>query len=255
MNSFAAPASNMTGIEKWSMLYQTMKENKTAVLALQETHLDDNMLLSIHECFGKRLSVINSKLTENPHTSAGVAFVINRGLIAPKDLEIIELIEGQALAIKFKWHEDEEIVIVNVYTPNDRAAHPNFWEKVDTMRRSKGLRCPNIMLGDFNVTEDMIDRAPVHLDDTDTIAALRNLHQCLGIEDTWRHAFPQERAFTYRARCNGQAIMSRLDRIYTSRDAGKAAFDWKIIQTSVPTDHWMVSVKYAPTNAPYIGNG
>ena len=107
MNDYAAPTRNMTGIEKWSMLYQTMKESKIAILALQETHLDDNMLISIHECFGKRLSVINSKLPENPRTSAGVAFVINRGLIAPKDLDVAELIEGRALAIKFKWHGDE----------------------------------------------------------------------------------------------------------------------------------------------------
>ena len=255
MNGYAAPTRNMTGIEKWSTLYQTMKESKIAVLALQETHLDDNMLISIHECFGKRLSVINSKLPENPRTSAGVAFVINRGLIAPKDLDVAELIEGRALAIKFKWHGDEEILLVNVYAPNDRAAHPQFWEDVDNRRRAKGLRRPDLMLGDFNVTEDLIDRAPAHLDDTNAIAALRNLRQCLGLEDTWRHAFPHERAFTYRANCNGQATKSRLDRIYTSRDVGKAVFDWKITQTSVPTDHWMVSVKYAPAQAPFIGNG
>lgn len=255
MNGYAAPARNMNGIEKWSAVYQTMKENKLAVLALQETHLDDNLLMSIEECFGKRLSVINSKLPENPRTSAGVAFVINRALVAPKDLVISELIEGRALAIKFKWHNDEEILLINVYAPNDRRAHTDFWEMIDSKRRSKGLRRPDLMLGDFNVTEEPIDRTPAHLDDTNAIAALRNLRQCLGLEDTWRHAFPHERSFTYRATVNGQAMKSRLDRIYTSKEAAKATFDWKTSQTSVPTDHWMVSVKYAPAHAPYIGRG
>jgi exonuclease III len=255
MNGYAAPNSNLTGIKKWSAVYQTMKENKTAILALQETHLDDNTLMSVHECFRKRLSVVNSKLPGNSCSSAGVVFVINRALIAPKELECMELIKGRALAIKSKWHNDDKILLINVYTPNNRSEHPDFWETIDTKRCSKGLRRPDLVLGDFNVTEEPIDRVPAHLDNTNAIAALRNLHQCLHLEDTWCHAFPHERAFTYRASNNGQAIMSRLDRIYTSREAAKATYDWKITQTSVPTDHWMVSVKYAPLQAPYIGNG
>lgn len=255
INGYASPARNMNGIEKWSTIYQSMKENKIAILALQETHLDDNMLHSIENCFGKRLSVVNSKLPDNPRASAGVAFVINRALVAPKDLEYTELIEGRALAIKFKWHNDEEIALLNIYAPNDRKAHPDFWETMDRKRRSKGLRRPDLMLGDFNVTEEPMDRTPAHLDDTDAIAALRNLRQCLGLEDSWRHAFPHDREFTYRAQLNGQAIKSRLDRIYSSKETASALFEWKISQTSVPTDHWMVSVKYAPAQAPFIGNG
>src|ERR1700761_1952303 len=111
------------------------------------------------------------------------------------------------------------------------------------------------MLGDFNITEEQIDRAPAHLDNTNAIAALRNLCQCLGLEDSWRHAFPQDRCFTFRTTNHGQAIKSRLDRIYTSCEAGKASYDWKMCPTSVPTDHWLVSTKYAPAHAPYIGKG
>lgn len=255
VNGYAAPASSMTGIEKWSTIYQTMRENKIAILAIQETHLDDNLIDSLGNCFGKRLEIINSQPPTNPRASAGVAFVINKNLIAPRDLTKSELIEGRVLAIKFKWHEDDEIVLINVYAPNNRTSHPEFWEQLDTKRRSKGLRKPDMMLGDFNLTEDIIDRAPAHLDDTKAIEALRNLRQCLGIKDTWRHAFPNERSFTYRANINGQHIMSRLDRIYTSEQVGKMAFDWKIKQTSVPTDHWMVSTKYAPAKAPFIGKG
>jgi exonuclease III len=175
MNGYAAPANNMSGIEKWSSLYQTMKKNKTAIIALQETHLDDTTVHAVNECFGKRLTVINSKLPTNLRTSAGVAFVINRTLVAPKDLVTVELIAGRALAIKFKWHEDKEIVIINVYAPNNRNDHQEFWEQLDSKRRTKGLRHPNFLLGDFNVTEDPIDRAPAHLDDVNAIAALRNL--------------------------------------------------------------------------------
>ena len=115
------------------------------------------MLLSIDKCFGKRLSIVNSKLPGNPRVSARVAFVINRSLVAPQNLEATALIEGHALAIKLKWHGNEEILLINVYAPNDKSAHPDFWETIDAKRRSKGLRRPEILLGDFKVTEEPID--------------------------------------------------------------------------------------------------
>lgn len=179
------------------MIYQTMKENKIAILAVQETHLDDTLVSSLGDCFRKRLEIINSQLPANPQSSAGVAFVINKNLMAPCDTEKFKLIEGQVIAIKFKWHENDEIVIINMYTLNNRTIHLEFWEQLDAKRRTKGLRRPDIMLRDFNLMEDIIDRAPMHLDDAKAIKALRNLRQHLGIKDSWRHAFPNERSFTY----------------------------------------------------------
>ena len=52
MNGYAAPTQNMTGMEKWSAVYNTIKEYKIAILALQETHLDKETLHSVNECFG-----------------------------------------------------------------------------------------------------------------------------------------------------------------------------------------------------------
>ena len=120
---------------------------------MQETHLNDTLLMPVHECFGKRLSVINSKFPGNPRASARVSFVINRALIAPKDLAVTELVEGWALAIKFKWHNDNEILLINMYAPNNRSEHTNFWESINTKRCAKGLCRPDMMLGNFNVTE------------------------------------------------------------------------------------------------------
>jgi exonuclease III len=184
-----------------------------------------------------------------------VAFVVNKNLIMPKEMEKKELIEGCMLAIKFKWHENDKIVLINIYAPNDRSKHPDFWEQVNTKRHAKGLRQTNMMLENFNVTEEPIDRAPAHLDDTNAIKALRNLCQCLGIHNTWRHAFPNERNFTYQANTNSQHIMLRLDRIYTSEQVAKMTYDWKIRQTPVPIDHRMISTKYTPAKAPYIWKG
>lgn len=32
-------------------------------------------------------------------------------------------------------------------------------------------------------------------------------------------------------------------------------YEWTIGPTSVPTDHWIATVKYAPKGAPHIGKG
>ena len=52
-----------------------------------------------------------------------------------------------------------------------------------------------------------------------------------------------------------QQIKSRLDRIYVSQNKSKFTFDWRTTLSSIPTDHWMVTVKYAPKYAPHIGKG
>jgi hypothetical protein len=111
------------------------------------------------------------------------------------------------------------------------------------------------MLGDFNVTEDPIDRMPAKVDSNRAIAALREIRHAWRVEDAWRKIYPTERSFTYRALTAGGYTKSRLDRIYIARTLAQMTYDWKVTQTPVPTDHWLVLVKYAPENAPRIGRG
>jgi hypothetical protein len=66
---------------------------------------------------------------------------------------------------------------------------------------------------------------------------------------------PNARCFTYHANVNGNQIQSHLDRIYTAHQISQHIFDWQIKPSGVPTDHWLVKVKFAPRDAPYIGNG
>ncbi len=111
------------------------------------------------------------------------------------------------------------------------------------------------MLGDCNVTKDAIDCSPPHLNDPNTIIALRERHHQWGLHDTWRHAYPMYKSFTYRAISNDQLIKSHIDRIYTTPKAEQCTFNWQHNATPVPTDHWLVLVNFAPLDAPFIGNG
>ena len=255
VNGYAAPSSNMSGIDKWSRINRTINDNNIAILAIQETHLDPTLIQNVTTCFGSRLEVLTSQHPDNPRATAGVAFVINKALIRPKEYKLHELIPGRVAALKVKWLENEDTLLFNVYAPNARDEQVNFWESIDMMRRAHNLRRPDFMLGDFNVTEDKIDRAPAHLDDPAAADALRNLRHILNIQDSWRISFPNERSFTYRANANGSQIQSRLDRIYTTSTVNDKILEWKTIQTAVPTDHSLVLAKFSPTSAPFIGKG
>ncbi|KAH8978487.1 hypothetical protein EDB92DRAFT_1937538 [Lactarius akahatsu] len=187
------------------------------------------------------MEILMSPHPETPHASAGVAFIVNKTLIKPRKCTVSELVEGRALALKIEWLESETTTLINVYAPNNKSEHPTFWERVDTASQAYGLGRPNFLLGDFNLVEDPIDWAPAHQDDANA--------------DTWRHHNPTDRCFTYRANVNSQQIQSRIDRIYIARRTAELTYDWKIAPTSVPMDHWITMVKYAPTEAPVLGNG
>ena len=103
-----------------------ISKNRIAILAIQETHLDKNLLHNVKECFRIKLTVMNSQLEENPCTSVGIVFVINKMLLNPKEVSTHELIKGRALVIKLKWHKNDKIVLLNVYAPNNRSEHQQF---------------------------------------------------------------------------------------------------------------------------------
>jgi exonuclease III len=255
MNGFTAPATNLSGIQKWSMINQTLNTHKIAVLALQETHLNKHTADQILSGFSKKMDIYFSADPDNPRMTARVAFVINKSCIAPETIRVKELLPGWALYLEINWLDNESTTLLNIYAPTNKALHPEFWAALHRTKQTQCLRDPSFFLRDFNVMEDPIDCAPMRLDDQAAIEALRELRHAWNLEDTWRHTNPSERAFTYRANSNGQHIQSHLDRIYTNLAISELTYDWRIAPSAVPTDHWMVKVKYAPHEAPFIGRG
>ena len=94
MNGLHTVEDRSFSYEKWSEINTTVKRDKIAILAVQETHLDDEMTHSIQDMFRKRLTIINSQLERLPRMSAGVAFVLNKDLIDVKETRVVELIKG-----------------------------------------------------------------------------------------------------------------------------------------------------------------
>ena len=51
-----------------------------------------------------------------------MAFIINKTLIAPREIIVHEILPEYALLIKVKWLESEETKLLNIYTLNVTAS-------------------------------------------------------------------------------------------------------------------------------------
>jgi macrodomain Ter protein organizer (MatP/YcbG family) len=77
INSCCTSRENPLSYKKWAEINATIKNEKIAILALQEMHLNQELSHKIQRTFRKRIEIYNSELEHMPRTSARVAFVIN----------------------------------------------------------------------------------------------------------------------------------------------------------------------------------
>ncbi|KAG1722167.1 uncharacterized protein EDB91DRAFT_1240241 [Suillus paluster] len=174
--------------------------------------------------------VLNTNDPTRPGNSAGVAFVLNKELTNTASAKMKTLIPGHAATLSLKWHNNENINILNVYAPNNTSEHPSFWEKVKT----EWQRCD---IGQIDLMA-----APTHLDNERAIDALRDLRSALNMQDTWRMSYPQHRIFMFSSNHN---TLSCLDRIFLSDKHTESLINWDSQICQIPTDHHMVTVRWS----------
>jgi ribonuclease HI/exonuclease III len=236
---------------KWTEVHNMMKVKRLGILALQETHLCADDMRTINDLYTRRLEVVASKDPDRETQSAGVAFVLNKDVIETDDIEVTEIIPGRALLLSINWRKGQRTSILNVYAPNTKREQVTFYDALQAAW-SNGRRKPDFMVGDFNLVEDAIDRAPARMDDLRATTAMREAREAMGLIDGWRHTFINARRFTYQSQ---RGAMSRLDRIYCRRERRACLFEWTTEESPVPSDHRMVSVRFAPEDSPEMGKG
>ncbi|KAG1840413.1 Endonuclease/exonuclease/phosphatase [Suillus tomentosus] len=197
--------------------------------------------MQMENLYTRRLTVLNSSDQTRPGSSAGITFLLNKEITNTSSTKMREVIPGRAAILSIKWHNNKTINILNIYAPNNLNEHKTFWEKIRDKWPRLNLSTLDFMMGDFNLTEDPIDRAPA-----------RDLRSTLKVQDLWRIMYPNRRLFMF---SSNQQSLSRLDRIYTSESHANSLLDWDSMICQVPTDHQMVSVRFAPPNLPDIGKG
>ncbi|KJA25730.1 hypothetical protein HYPSUDRAFT_107566, partial [Hypholoma sublateritium FD-334 SS-4] len=165
-----------------------------------------------------------------------------------------EIEPGRALLLTLPWQDNSKINILNVYAPNKKADNEKFWKDLDKKWMDENLPIPDIMLGDFNLVEESIDRVPVKPTDGRALHALNEFKTTINVMDAWRIDHQYDEIFTWE-QLPDRKHKSRLDRIYLNSHLHEHCCDWKATWSEVTTDHKLVSVKIYDPGAPYIGRG
>ncbi|KAJ7756077.1 Endonuclease/exonuclease/phosphatase [Mycena maculata] len=238
------------GQDKWLHINQIMRDRKIGILALQETHLSPDDVEDVHKLFGKRLQVYASIDPANPQAK-GVAIVINKEISNIVGIKAEEIIPGRALHLTIPWHGGSKLTVLAAYAPNDATESAQFLDLVEFKIRH--LPKPNIVLGDFNMVEDAIDRLPHHKDPRIVTEAMLTFKAKLHLLDGWRQTFPDQKGYTFLQSATGS--QSRIDRILCTEKVLKNSSDWMVESPGIHTDHQLVSMRYADPAMPFIGKG
>ncbi|KDQ32578.1 hypothetical protein PLEOSDRAFT_1098576 [Pleurotus ostreatus PC15] len=243
---------------KWLKINQIMRENKYGIMILQETHMDGAREQAIQDLFGRRLRIKASADPDKPTQRAGIAAVLNRGEFDAEHAKCIEIIPGRALIVKAQIHGGKKLSVLGVYAPNSVTKNADFWDQIRLYFESRpNERRPDLLIGDFNVVEEAIDRMPAKLERNAATEALDKLKLELRLRDGWRTTYPDSARFTFtqtRLKEDDAPAMSRIDRIYVTNRILERAREWDMKPSGLNSaDHWMVSVQVSTEGAPEIG--
>ncbi|KAJ3971322.1 hypothetical protein EV361DRAFT_800304, partial [Lentinula raphanica] len=241
---------------KWGGIDAMIRTRKIGILVIGEAHLDSPRRDAIEEKYPD-LKIFFTKLDRTAN-AAGAAIALNRKLTNTAGIQTYEIVAGHALLLEMVYHQDHKLSILAIYAPNiDTTTNTAFWNNIrDFFTQHPNIRKPDLMLGDFNMVEEPLDRLPPHPDAASSTDALDDLKVDLQMEDGWRNTFPTRLEYTYtQTRTGYEPRHSRLDRIYVKATAMEKTYDWKIEEPIIKTDHMMVSTCYTSEEAPEIGRG
>jgi exonuclease III len=151
---------SQTTQHKWKHINQLMRDNKIATLAIQETHLSPQKVDELNQLFSKSLYIVHSGNPDRPNAK-GVAFALNKKETRWQEIKATEVIPGHALHISLPWQVGhKKILILAIYAPNAAYESKTFFKLIKKKWTDLNLPKIDIMLGDFNIVEDTIDRLP-----------------------------------------------------------------------------------------------
>ena len=158
-----------------------------------------------------------------------------------KDEECIDSVIGQETQLAVLRTTERALYTVqsirNVLHYDALQKEPESYRSARKLREMDGIHRPELDGSEWNTAEHA-----------------RDYLYRTGLGSVNPYSYPCRHVRASDLWCRRQSDV-RLDRIYIARQTTPMTFNWKTCPTSVPTDHWMVAVKYAPKDAPEIGNG
>ena len=232
---------------KRNNVFQSLSNLNLDVIAIQETHCDVTS-----ESKWKKEWPGKSLWTTGRNDSAGVAFLFNPNL----DISILDQetdFDGRILKVIIKI-DDKKFQLLNIYAhnPTVKGISEYFFESLDNYIDPD---IPPILLGDFNMVEDLyLDRCggnpkPRHTYGLESLNELKETHNLV---DIWRIKNLNTRLFTWH--CRYKKIHSRLDRIYTPSNLTPNVIK-TYIQHFVWSDHDMCVMQLEGSGKQKRGNG
>ena len=206
----------------------------------------------------RKLSIFASADPTNPSGRAGVVIALHKGYIDTKQAEPEVIVPGRALLVKTRWRNGAPLTVLSIYAPNVTPTNADesaaFFNRVQQYFEDRPrTRKPDLMLGDFNIVEEPMDRLPARADPEKGVLALDDCLRSLRLSDGSRNTYPSSKNWTHTTPTN---TFLRLDRIYATEKVQEKAREWEIQPNPLEnTDHKVVSVMITDENAPAVGKG
>jgi exonuclease III len=171
---------------------------------------------AVEKQFQNRLRIFSSADGQKPTEKAGIALVFNKTLINAEEVVVVEVIPGQVIMAEFPLKKGKTTRVLAVYAHNDAQKNTQMWKDLEeALSQNSSIPRPDIILGDFNMVKDAVDRIPAHEDSVQTVAEWRKLKGLLKIVDGWRETFPDRVEFTYPQK---ETVHLKIDRIYLTEE-------------------------------------
>ena len=104
-----------------------MRDSHIDILAVQESHLTDDVAKQFSDLFGNRLSLFHSPDPET-NNARGVAIVVSKRKFHTHNISHTVLVPGRAILASIPWQNNQTIRILAIYAPNIPREIKDFWK-------------------------------------------------------------------------------------------------------------------------------
>jgi ribonuclease HI/endonuclease/exonuclease/phosphatase family metal-dependent hydrolase len=222
--------------DKIRTIINEIRIRNIGIIAIQETHTKEEETLELETCFPD----LDFAISGDNSNKEGIMIITQKKEATIDKESIKEHQVGRMLEIRLQTKHKQNIRIIAIHAPNNQKDKEEFYN-IELHKNREENR--TIVMGDFNLCEETIDRQPISSTDEDNILALwQKTKEELELNDGWRTCNPDTQNYTFFQKTNRNVknILARIDRIYHSDELDSQMTNWKI-EEHICSDHALVT--------------